>query len=185
MFSWLSSPAGWGEAVLDRSRRGLLGQGTGGNWDRCEDPPFGPLQRVSMRLWHPLPHTDGGNRSEQRQQIVPRARSYHLVQAKCRVESRFCRQLLSSQCFISRTFPSPSSIHMIPMGTPCSCNGTCCPLSMVLWKPSFTNYIWLAKVDPQETESRTGHLTQTELINSFQWDFFFNSERDQLLALDG
>lgn len=125
-----------------------------------------------MRLRHPLPHTDGGNRSEQRQQIVPRARSYHLVQAKCKVESRFCRQLLSSQCFISRTFPSPSSIHMIPVGTPCSCNGTCCPLSVVLLKPSFMNYIWLAKVDPQETESGTGHLTQTELINSFQWDFF-------------
>lgn len=47
------------------------------------------------------------------------------------------------------------------------------------------NYICLAKVYPQKTESRAGHLSQTELINSLLEDLWTKRERDQFLFLDG
>lgn len=73
-----------------------------------------------------------GKTSEERWQIVPCTSSDHWVEGRWNGELRFCEQLLSSPYFISRTFPFPSSFHMVSVGTTCSYNMTCSPLSMVL-----------------------------------------------------
>lgn len=119
--------------------------------------------------------TDRGRMSEQRWEVVPYIHSDPLVEARWNAGL----QCVHSYCLPNTSFQGLFPSFLCPHGTSGNCMFLQCDVQPSVHgfiNPSFVSYIWLAKVDPQETESRAGHLNQTELINSFWGNFWAKRE---------